>query len=190
MVEQQRIQSAVASILAAIGDDPSREGLSETPERVARLYAELFSGIGTDPRSALDTVFEEERHHEDMVVLRDVPFFSMCEHHLLPFFGRAHIGYVPDGKIAGASKLVRTLEVAARRPQLQERLTAMVADAIHDVLSPDGTAVLIEAEHLCMSMRGVKKGGTTLVTSAVRGRFDQRGVSREELLGLLQRRVS
>ena len=189
MVEEQRIQSAVAEILEAIGDDRLREGLRDTPQRVARMYAELFSGIGIDPRSALDTVFNEEELQEGTVIVRDVPFFSMCEHHLLPFFGQAHMGYIPDGKIAGASKLARALEVVARRPQLQERLTSQVATAIHDVLEPDGVAVVVEAKHLCMSMRGVKKEGSLIVTSATHGTFDKCGITRGELLASLQRRL-
>jgi GTP cyclohydrolase I len=188
MAEDQRIESAVFAILEAIGEDTGREGLRDTPRRVARMYAELFSGIGKDPRSALDMVFEEDGHGEDVVVVRDVPFFSMCEHHLLPFFGQAHIGYLPRGKIAGASKLARALEVLARRPQVQERMTAQLADAVHDVLRPEGAAVVIEAEHLCMSMRGVKTRGSLIVTYAARGSFDGRGISRGELVALLQRR--
>ena len=186
MIDEQRVQSAVGAILEAMGDDPHREGLRDTPGRVARMYAEIFSGIGLDPRAALDTVFEEEVHDQDIVIVRDLPFFSMCEHHLLPFFGRAHVGYLPDGKIAGASKLARALEVVARRPQLQERMTGQLADAVHDVLRPDGAAVVVEAEHLCMSMRGVKKNGSLIVTSATRGQFDKRGISKASFLALLQ----
>ena len=189
MVEGPSIQSAVAAILEAIGEDPSREGLRDTPRRVACMYAELFSGIGVDPRSALDTIFEEDGRNEGVVILRDVPFFSMCEHHLLPFFGRAHMGYIPDSKIAGASKLVRALEVVARQPQLQERMTNQLSDAIHDVLRPDGVGVVIEAEHLCMSMRGVKSGGSLIVTSSTRGAFNRRGICRAEFLDLLRGRA-
>ena len=190
MVEEQRIESAVAAILQAIGDDPQREGLKDTPQRVARMYAELFSGIGADPRCAVDTIFEEEGTGGNAVIVRDVPFFSMCEHHLLPFFGQAHMGYIPDGKIAGVSKLARALEAVARRPQLQERMTGQLADVIYDVLRPNGAVVVIEAEHLCMSMRGVKKGGSLIVTSATRGTFGKGGISREELLALLRGRVA
>ena len=187
MIEEQRIHSAVAAILEALGDDPQREGLIETPGRVARMYAELFAGIGVDPVSALDTVFQEETLDEGAVIVRDVPFFSMCEHHLLPFFGRAHMGYIPNGKIAGASKLARALEVVAHRPQLQERMTTQLVDAIHQALSPDGSAVVLEAEHLCMSMRGVKKAGSLIVSSATRGQFNGSGMSKAELLGMLHR---
>jgi GTP cyclohydrolase I len=187
MVEEQRIQMAVAEIIEAIGEDASREGLTDTPQRVARLYTELFAGIGVDPRSAINTVFDEEVLQEEMVFMRNVPFFSVCEHHLLPFFGHAHMGYIPDGKVAGASKLVRALEVVSKRPQLQERLTNQLADAIQDVLQPDGVVVMVEAEHLCMAMRGVKKTGSTIVTSASRGRFEKCGISRTEFLNLLHR---
>ena len=188
MIEAHVVKAAVVSILKAIGEEPTREGLRDTPLRVASMYSELFSGIGLDPRSAIDTVFEEERHDEAVVVLRDVPFYSMCEHHLLPFFGQAHMGYVPKSKIAGASKLARALEVAARRPQIQERLTAQVADAIHDVLDTAGTSVVIEAEHLCMSMRGVQKRGSIIVTSATRGEFAEAGVGRSQLMAMVQGR--
>jgi GTP cyclohydrolase I len=190
MAEGQVVETAVASILKAIGEDSSREGLRDTPRRVARMYSELFSGVGLDPRSAIDAIFEEERHEEAVVVLRGVPFYSMCEHHLMPFFGQAHMGYVPKSKIAGASKLVRALEVAARRPQIQERLTAQVADAVHDVLDTAGTGVVIEAEHLCMSMRGVQKRGSVVVTSATRGDFDEAGVGRSQLMSMVQGRTA
>ena len=187
MAEEERIRSAVLTILQAIGEDPKREGLRDTPRRVASMYTELFLGIGVNPASALDTIFEEEEHQDDLVILRDVRFFSMCEHHLLPFFGQAHIGYIPRGRIAGASKLARALEVVARQPQLQERMTSQLADAIYEALTPDGVAVVIEAEHLCMSMRGVNKHGSIIVTSATRGAFNHDGLSKSELLGLLQR---
>ena len=189
MVDQQRIQSAVVAILEALGEDPTREGLRETPQRVARMYGELFSGIGADPRTALDTVFEEEGHREEVVIVRDVSFFSMCEHHMLPFFGRAHMGYVPDGRISGASKLGRALEVVSRRPQLQERMTSQLADAMYDVLRPVGAAVVIEGEHLCMSMRGIQKPGSLVVTSATRGSFEKIGVRPGEFLAMLQGRL-
>ncbi len=190
MLDEERIRSAVSAILEAIGEDSSREGLKDTPRRVASMYAELFSGIGIDPRSALDTIFEEEQYQEEMVILRNVPFYSMCEHHLLPFSGQAHMGYIPQGRIAGASKLARALEVVARRPQLQERMTSQLVDAIHDVLKPDGSAVVIEAAHLCMSMRGVKKEDSHIVTTATRGRFSNGGLSKAEFLALLQRRLN
>lgn len=185
MVEEDRIQSAVSAILDSIGDDPTREGLKDTPQRVARMYAELFSGIGVDPRSALDTIFEEDGESGETVIVRDMPFFSLCEHHLLPFHGYAHVGYIPYGKIVGASKMARALEVVARRPQLQERMGTQLAGAIHDVLRPGGTGVVIEAEHFCMSMRGVKKQGARIVTTATRGSFNNGGISKGEFLALL-----
>ena len=189
MVDQQRIESAVAAILEALGEDPAREGLRNTPQRVARMYEEMFSGIGADPRAALDAVFEEDGHHEEVVIVRDVSFFSICEHHMLPFFGKAHMGYIPDGRIAGVSKLGRALEVVARQPQLQERMTGQLADAMCDVLRPEGAAVVIEAEHMCMSMRGIKKPGSLVVTSAVRGTFEKIGVRPAEFLAMLQGRL-
>ena len=189
MIDGQSIQSAVTTILEAVGENPAREGLKDTPRRVASMYAELFSGIGVDPRSALNTIFEEEEPNDGVVILREVPFFSMCEHHLLPFFGRAHMGYIPNGRIVGASKLVRALDVVARKLQLQERMTSQLSDAILDVLTPDGVGVVIEAEHLCMAMRGVSKEGSLIVTSATRGSFDKRGIARGEFLDMLHRRI-
>ena len=174
----------MGDILASIGEDPRREGLLETPQRVARMYAELFSGVGVDPRQAIDAVFEAGP--PDPVVLRHVPFYSICEHHLLPFFGHANLAYIPDGKIAGLSKLARTLELACRRPQVQERLTAQVADAILQALAPKGVAVELEAEHLCMAMRGVQKPGSRMVTTAVRGDFANCDIDRQGLLSLLR----
>ena len=160
--------------------------MRETPERVARLYQSIFSGVGLDPKAAIDKVFEAQNH--DPVLLGSIPFYSVCEHHLLPFFGLAHLAYIPGEKIAGLSKLARALEVASRRPQVQERLTGQVADAIFSALNPDGVAVELEAEHLCMSMRGVQKLGSRVVTSAVRGRFETCALGREGLLALLRRR--
>lgn len=185
-IQEQRIQAAVGDILAAIGEDPRREGLRETPQRVARMYGELFAGVGVDPRQAIDAVFEADQ--QDPVVLRHVPFYSICEHHLLPFFGQAQLAYIPDGKIAGLSKLARALELACRRPQVQERLTAQVADAMMQVLSPKGVAVELEAEHLCMTMRGVQKPGSRMVTTAVRGDFANCVMDRQGLLSLLRGR--
>ncbi len=173
----------MAEILAAIGDDPVREGLLNTPDRVARMYESLFSGVGIETGEAIDTVFEAENH--DPVIVNGLVFYSVCEHHLLPFFGEARLGYVPDGKLAGISKLARALEVAAHRPQVQERLTADVADAIFSVLQPDGVVVELEAEHLCMAMRGVKKPGTRVLTSTTRGEFKKHPSGREGLLALM-----
>jgi len=172
--------------LAAIGEDPSREGLIDTPDRVARMYAGLFSGVGVNTEDAIDTVFEAE--NQDLVIVSGLVFYSVCEHHLLPFFGEARLGYVPNGKIAGISKLARALEVAAHRPQVQERLTADVADAINNVLKPDGVVVELEAEHLCMAMRGVKKPGTKVLTSATRGDFKNYSSGRDGLLALMHSR--
>ena len=172
--------------MAAIVDDPAREGLLGTPDRVARMYEGLFSGIGASPAEAIDTVFEAESH--DPVIVNGLVFYSICEHHLLPFFGEARLGYVPNGKIAGISKLARALEVAAHRPQVQERLTAEVADAIFDVLQADGVVVELEAEHLCMAMRGIKKPGARVLTSAVRGEFEYYPSGRDGLLALMHSR--
>lgn len=176
----------MGEILQAVGEDPAREGLRGTPRRVARMYLELLSGVGTDPSEAIDAVFEEEGH--DPVVMRDVSFYSICEHHLLPFFGYAHLAYIPSGKIAGLSKLARALDLAARRPQVQERLTAQLADAIVTALNPQGVAVELEAEHLCMSMRGIRKPGSRIITTAVRGPFAECPLDREGLLALLRRK--
>ena len=185
-VEQRRIQEAVSEILRAIGEDSSREGLRNTPERVARMYRDLFSGVGAAPEDAIDTVFEV--HTQDPVLLSNLDFYSVCEHHLLPFFGEARIAYVPNGKIAGISKLARALDVAARRPQVQERLTSEVADAIFGVLQPDGVILELEAEHLCMSMRGIQRSGVRLLTSAVRGKFEHYSAGEAGLLALLHSR--
>jgi GTP cyclohydrolase I len=185
-IDQERIRAAVREIIAAIGEDPSREGLLETPRRIAQMYADLFSGLHEDPRAVLATGFEES--HKEMVVLKNIPFYSLCEHHFLPFHGQAHVGYVPEGRIVGVSKIARAIDILARRPQMQERLTSQIADAIMDGLQPDGAAVVIEAEHLCLSMRGAQKPGTVMVTSAIRGGFRRRGVTRSEFLALVQGR--
>jgi GTP cyclohydrolase I len=183
-VDQDRIANAVREIIAAIGEDGGREGLRETPERIGRMFAELFSGLGKDPLEPLRRGFQED--HKEMVILRGIPFYSLCEHHFLPFHGQAHVGYVPEGRIVGVSKLARVVDILARRPQMQERLTSQVADAIMEGLGPDGVAVVIEAEHLCMTMRGVQKPGTTMITSAIRGGFRRRGVTRSEFLSLVR----
>lgn len=185
-VEQRRIQKAITEILGAIGEDSLREGLLKTPERVARMYQTLFSGVGANPEDAIDAVFEADHH--DPVVLGNLAFFSVCEHHLLPFFGEARMAYVPNGKIAGISKLARALDLAARRPQVQERLTSEVADAIFGVLQPDGVIVELQAEHLCLSMRGIQKPKARLLTSAVRGNFKNYPMGEEGLLTLLHSR--
>ena len=173
----------MAELLAAIGDGPARAGLLDTPDRVARMYQGLFSGIGVKTDDAIDTVFEAES--QDPVIVRGLAFYSVCEHHLLPFFGEARIGYIPSNKIAGISKLARALELATHRPQVQERLTADVASAIFNVLQADGVVVELEAEHLCMAMRGVKKPGTRVLTSATRGEFKNYPSGREGLITLM-----
>ena len=188
MVDEAKIAAAIKSIIEAIGEDPEREGLQGTPQRVAEMYVELFSWLGVDAREEL-TVGFEEGHHE-MVILRDIPFYSMCEHHLLPFYGVVHIGYIPNksGRVVGMSKLARVVENIAHRPQLQERMTTQIADTICDAMNPDGIGVVIQAEHLCMTMRGIKKPGSTVVTSANRGLFRDRAATRAEFLSLVQGR--
>ena len=183
-MDGDRIARAVRELLAAIGEDPTREGLRETPARIARMYAEVFAGLHEDPAHHLRVGFMEA--HDEMVILRDIPFYSMCEHHLIPFHGAAHVGYVPQGRVVGISKLARVVESLAKRPQLQERLTSQVADVIMAELQPDGVAVVVEANHLCLTMRGVKKPGATMVTSAVRGAFRRSAVTRAEFLSLVQ----
>ncbi len=186
MFDEAKIKRAVASIIKAIGEDPSREGMVGTPERVAEMYAELFMGMQKDPKEELAVGFEIG--HREMIVLRDIPFYSMCEHHLLPFYGVAHIGYIPnkDGRIVGISKLARVVEIVAKRPQLQERMTTDIADAIDEGIKPDGVAVVVQAEHLCMIMRGIKKPGSNVITSAIRGAFRRRAASRAEFFSLIQ----
>jgi GTP cyclohydrolase I len=182
-MDHEKLQQAARMILEAIGEDPGREGLRETPERVARMYAEVFSGLGRDPREGIKTVFTEE--YDEIVLVRDIPFASMCEHHLLPFTGRAHTAYLPDGKVLGISKLARAVDAFARRPQLQERLTNQVADLIEGAASPRGVAVVIEATHTCMTIRGVGKPGSTVITSAMRGLFRSNLATRTEVMNLI-----
>ena len=186
MVNQDKIKQAIVSIIESIGEDPFREGVKDTPRRVAEMYAELFWGLGVDPKTELMVDFAER--YEEMVILRDISFYSMCEHHLLPFYGVAHVGYIPSqgGRVVGVSKLARVVETCARRPQLQERMTQQIADAIFEALRPDGVAVVIQAEHLCMVMRGIKKPGTTVITSSVRGIFRSKAATRGEFLSLVQ----
>lgn len=185
-MDREKIEIAVRMILEAIGEDPDREGLRQTPERVFRMYEEIFSGIGEDPRKLLHAQFCES--HEEMVIVRDIPLYSVCEHHLLPFIGKAHVVYIPgkSGKITGISKLARVVDVFSRRLQVQERLTSQVANALVNGLEPQGVLVVIEAEHLCMSMRGIRKPGTVTVTSAVRGIFLRDAASRAEALSLIR----
>ena len=182
-VDQERIQRAVREILAAIGEDPDREGLLETPGRVARMYAEMFSGLHEDPRRHLKKFFTEK--YDEVVLVKDISFNSMCEHHMLPFMGKAHIGYLPNGKVIGLSKLARVVEVVARRPQVQERMTETVADLLVEELEAKGVAVVIEATHSCMTIRGVRKPGSVCVTSAMRGVFRSHLSSRSEIMNLI-----
>jgi GTP cyclohydrolase IA len=184
-IDGPRIERAVCEILLAIGEDPGREGLVETPERVAEAYAHLFSGLDKDPASYLEVSFAADSH--DAVLLRDLPLASMCEHHLLPFVGRAHVAYVPEERVVGLSEIVHLVEGFARRPQLQERLTAQVADALYRTLGSRGSVVVIEAEQLCMTMRGAQKPGTVTVTSAVRGVLDEDPGRRSEIMALISR---
>ena len=179
-----RIEAAVREILIAIGEDPDREGLVRTPARVAAAYAELFAGLHDDPRRHLAVTFDEG--HKEMVVLRDIPFASSCEHHLLPFTGHAHVGYIPQGRVVGLSKLARLVEGYARRPQVQERLTSEIADALMEEVQPDGCGVVIEATHTCMTIRGIQKPGATMVTSAVRGGFRRRPETRAEFFAIVR----
>ena len=187
-VDQARAAAAVRELLIAVGEDPDRPGLTDTPARVARAYAETFAGLWQDPGEILSTTFDE--NHDELVLVKDIPMYSTCEHHLVPFHGRAHIGYIPgeDGRVTGLSKLARLVEVYARRPQVQERMTGQIADALADVLKPRGVLVIIEAEHLCMAMRGIRKAGATTVTSAVRGIFRDSPATRSEAMALVMRR--
>ncbi|SFS94271.1 GTP cyclohydrolase I FolE [Marininema halotolerans] len=183
-VDHNKIQQAVRMILEAVGEDPDREGLLDTPARVARMYAEVFSGIDKDPKEHFGTIFSED--HEELVLVKDISFFSMCEHHLVPFYGRAHVGYIPkSGRVTGLSKLARAVDDIARRPQLQERITYTLANSIMETLEPHGVIVVVEAEHMCMTMRGVKKPGAMTVTSAVRGVFEKDPAVRAEAFSLI-----
>ncbi len=188
MINEAEIKAAVTSIIRAIGDDPEREGLAGTPGRVAEMYAELFMGLDMNPQEELTVGFEEG--HREMVIVRDIPFHSMCEHHILPFYGVVHVGYIPNdtGRVVGASKLARVVEIFAKRLQIQERMTTQIADAIVSGLNPDGVGVIVQAEHLCMIMRGIKKPGSAIVTSALRGTFRHRAETRSEFFSLLQGR--
>ena len=189
-IDLDRIEAAVREILIAIGDDPDRDGLLSTPRRVAEMYAEVFGGLREDPARHLVTTFEAD--HDEMVLVRDIPIYSLCEHHLVPFHGRAHVAYIPgvDGRITGLSKLARLVDGFAKRPQVQERLTTQVADAMVEALEPRGVLVLVEAEHMCMSMRGVRKPGAFTVTSAVRGIFKENAATRAEVMSLLGPRTA
>ena len=180
-VDLEKIEKAVSMILEAVGEDISREGLLDTPKRVAKMYAEVFSGLKEDPKEYFKTVFHEG--HEELVLVKDIPFYSMCEHHLVPFFGKAHIAYIPrDGVVTGLSKLARAVETVAKRPQLQERITSTIADSMMETLNPHGVFVMVEAEHMCMTMRGVKKPGATTVTAVARGLFETDAIKRSEVI--------
>ena len=186
MFDEAAIKAAVESIIEAIGEDPKREGLTETPRRVAEMYRELFMGTTKDPVKELKVGYE--LGHREMVILKDIPFYSMCEHHFLPFYGVVHVGYIPndDGRVVGISKLARVVEIIAKRPQIQERMATEIADAIAEGLKPAGVAVVIRAEHLCMVMRGIKKPGASVITSALRGNFRKKSASRAEFMSLIQ----
>src|ERR1700739_1494243 len=185
--DQSRVEDAIRELLYAIGEDPEREGLRETPSRVARAYREMFSGLYTDPDSVLNTMFDEE--HDELVIVKEIPMYSTCEHHLVSFHGVAHVGYIPgkDGRVTGLSKIARLVDLYAKRPQVQERLTSQIADALVKKLDPSGVIVVVEAEHLCMAMRGVRKPGAVTTTSAVRGVFKTNPASRAEALDLILR---
>ena len=183
-VDEARVAAAVREILLGIGEDPDRDGLKQTPARVAKAYSSIFEGMDADAAKILSTTFD--LGHDELVLVRDIEVWSTCEHHLVPFTGVAHVGYIPDGRVVGISKLARVVEGFAKRPQIQEQLTSQIAEAIMEVLKPDGVAVVIEAEHLCMTMRGVKKPDSRMVTSAMRGDFKQSAVTRAEFLSLVQ----
>ena len=185
--DSEKIREGVKLILEGVGEDPTREGLINTPDRVARMYNEMFSGLKESSSTLLDTVFHEE--YDEIVLLKDIEFFSVCEHHLMPFSGKAHVAYLPGGKIVGLSKLVRAVEHFARRPQVQERLTAQIADLITHALEPKGVAVVLEATHTCMTLRGVRKPGSVMTTSAMRGVIRENLATRNEILGLIFGRV-
>lgn len=184
-VDLKKIEEAVKMILEAVGEDVNREGLLDTPKRVSKMYEEMFSGLHIDPKEYFETVFHED--HEELVLVKDIHFHSMCEHHLVPFYGKAHVAYIPkDGRVAGLSKLGRCVEAVARRPQLQERITSTVADTIMEMLDPKGVYVIVEAEHMCMTMRGLKKPGAKTVTSVARGIYEQDEVKRREVISFIQ----
>jgi GTP cyclohydrolase I len=184
--DETKISAAVKALIQAIGEDPEREGLADTPRRVAEMYRELFMGLNVDPTEELQVGYE--LGHREMIIIKDIPFYSICEHHFLPFYGTVHIGYIPnkEGRVVGISKLARVVEIVAKRPQIQERMATEIADAIVSGLKPNGVAVVIHAEHLCMVMRGIKKPGATVITSALRGSFRRRAASRAEFMSLIQ----
>ena len=185
MANQEKVEQAVYQLLEALGENPEREGLLDTPKRVAKMYAEMFSGLNEDPKDQFTAVFSEV--HDEVVLVKDIPFYSMCEHHLVPFYGKAHVAYLPSGdKVTGLSKLARAVEVAARRPQLQERLTDQVATALDEALNPRGVFVMVEAEHMCMTMRGIKKPGSKTITTVAKGLYKEDREERKEILSLMR----
>ena len=185
MANQEKVEQAVYQLLEALGENPEREGLLDTPKRVAKMYAEMFSGLNEDPKDQFTAVFSEV--HDEVVLVKDIPFYSMCEHHLVPFYGKAHVAYLPSGdKVTGLSKLARAVEVAARRPQLQERLTDQVATALEEALNPRGVFVIVEAEHMCMTMRGIKKPGSKTITTVAKGLYKEDREERKEILSLMR----
>lgn len=185
MANQEKVEQAVYQLLEALGENPEREGLLNTPKRVAKMYAEMFSGLNEDPKDQFTAVFSEV--HDEVVLVKDIPFYSMCEHHLVPFYGKAHVAYLPSGdKVTGLSKLARAVEVAARRPQLQERLTDQVATALEESLNPRGVFVMVEAEHMCMTMRGIKKPGSKTITTVAKGLYKEDREERKEILSLMR----
>lgn len=180
-----QIEEAIRLLLEAVGEDPNREGLLDTPKRVAKMYEEVFAGLTIDPKEYFETIFHE--NHEELVLVKDIPFYSMCEHHLVPFYGKAHVAYIPKGgRVAGLSKLARAVEAVSKRPQLQERITSTVADTMMETLEPHGVMVVVEAEHMCMTMRGVKKPGAKTITSAVRGVFQTDSDKRAEVFAMIK----
>ncbi len=186
MYDEAKVREAIELLITAIGEDPNREGLKGTPQRMVEMYAELLQGMGKDPREELSVEFEAG--HREMVIAKDIPFYSLCEHHLLPFYGVAHVGYIPnaDGRVVGVSKLARVVEIVSRRLQLQERMTTQIADAIMKGIKPEGVVVVVQAEHLCMMMRGIKKPGSSIITSALRGIFHRLPAARAEFFSLIQ----
>jgi GTP cyclohydrolase I len=184
-VDLEKIEKAVTMILEAIGENPQREGLLDTPKRVAKMYEEMFQGLHEDPRQYFETIFHEG--HDEVVLVKDIPFYSMCEHHLVPFYGKVHVAYIPqNGVVAGLSKLARTVETVSHRPQLQERITGTIADILMEMLNPQGVYVVVEAEHMCMTMRGIKKPGSKTVTSVAKGIFENDEAKRSEILSFIQ----
>ena len=185
MANQEKVEQAVYQLLEALGENPERDGLLDTPKRVAQMYAEMFSGLNEDPKDQFTAVFSEV--HDEVVLVKDIPFYSMCEHHLVPFYGKAHVAYLPSvDKVTGLSKLARAVEVAARRPQLQERLTDQVATALEEALNPRGVFVMVEAEHMCMTMRGIKKPGSKTITTVAKGLYKEDREERKEILSLMR----